>query len=71
METTMREVTFIGRYRVHKHKGHWIVVHMRSHGEGCISRHGSHATACAAARRYDDAEQRRQDKYRDLVRRFV
>lgn len=67
----MREVTLIGRYRVHKHKAHWIVAHLDAHGEGCISTHGSHATACAAAKRYDEADRRRHNHYRDLVRRFV
>jgi hypothetical protein len=67
----MKEVTLIGRYRVHKHHGRWIVVHTHSHGEGCVSRHGSHATACAAAKRYDEADRRKGDRYSDLVRRFV
>lgn len=67
----MREITLIGCYRVHKHKGHWIVVHMGPHGEGCISTHGSHATACAAAKRYDEADRVKDRHYRDLIRRFV
>jgi hypothetical protein len=69
----MQEVTLIGRYRVHKHRRRWIVTHNYSshHGEGCISTHGSHATACAAAKRYDATDRRRQGEYRNLVRRFL
>ena len=67
----MREVTLIGRYRVHKHRRHWIVAHMKAHREGCISTHGSHATACAAAKRYDESDREKERRWQELVRRFV
>ena len=67
----MREVTLIGRYRVYKHSGRWLVTAPHAHGEGCISKHGSHATAVGAAKRYDDADRRRAQSYNELVRRFV
>ena len=55
----MKNVTLIGRYRVYKHKRHWIVTVQHAHGDGCISTHGSYATACAAARRYDQGDRAR------------
>lgn len=67
----MKTVTQIGRYNVYKHKGRWLVTAPHAHGEGCISKHGSHATACAAAKRYDESDRRREQAYGELVRRFV
>lgn len=63
----MMEVTIVGRYRVHKHKRHWIVTIMHQHGEGCISTHGSRATALAAAKRYDDSARQRHREARSLL----
>lgn len=67
----MKQVTLIGRYRVYRHKRHWIVTVQHQHGDGCISTHGSYATAISAAKRYDDSDRRRSHSYSDLVRRFV
>lgn len=67
----MKQVTLIGRYRVYKHKHRWIVTVQHAHGDGCVSTHGSHSTAVAAAKRYDETDQRRAHSYNDLVRRFV
>lgn len=67
----MKEVTLIGRYRVYRHHRRWIVTVQHAHGDGCISAHGSHATAVAAAKRYDEGDRRRARDYGELVRRFV
>jgi hypothetical protein len=67
----MKNVTLIGRYRVYKHSRRWIVTAPHAHGEGCISKHGSHATACAAAKRYDESDRRADDRYNKLIRKFV
>lgn len=56
----MKEVILIGRYRVYKHKQHWIVCVQHAHGDGCISSHATKANALAAARRYDDGDQWRK-----------
>lgn len=66
-----RTVTLIGRYLVHKHRDHWDVVARHARGEFCVSSHGSHATACAAAKRYDAADRRRGQDYSEAVKRFV
>lgn len=67
----MRHVTLIGRYRVHKRGRRWIVVRTHSHGEACVSTHGSYATACGAAKRYDESDQLRHRDWQETVRRFV
>ena len=67
----MKEVTLIGRYRVYRHRGRWIVTALHAHGDACISSHGSHATAVGAANRYDDTDRRRAQCYNELVKRFV
>ena len=63
----MKQVTLIGRFHVHKHKGRWIVTHRNAHGDHCISTHGSHATAVAAAKRYDESARRCYREYRALL----
>lgn len=67
----MQTVTLIGRYRVYKYHRRWIVTRTHAHGEACISSHGSHATACGAARRYHEADLRRGHDYREAVKKFV
>ena len=61
------EVTLIGRFRVHKHHRRWIVTRAHAHGEGCISTHGSYATAIAAAKRYDESARHRHREDRTLL----
>ena len=63
----MKEVTLIGRFRVYKHHRRWIVTRAHAHGEGCISTHGSYATAIAAAKRYDESARRRHREERALL----
>ena len=63
----MKDVTLIGRFRVFKHHRRWIVTRTHAHGEGCISKHGSYATAIAAAKRYDESARRRHGEYRALL----
>jgi hypothetical protein len=67
----MKQVVLIGRYRVYKHKRRWIVTAPHAHGEGCISSHGSQATALSAARRYYDSDLDKDRRWEQLVRRFV
>ena len=63
----MKQVTLIGRFRVYKHRHRWIVVRVHSHGDACISTHGSYATAIAAAKRYDESTRRRHGEERSLL----
>ena len=63
----MKDVTLIGRFRVYKHHRRWIVTRAHAHGEGCLSTHGSYATAIAAAKRYDESRRRCHREERALL----
>ena len=59
-----RIVTCIGRYRIYRGHKYWCVASARS--GVLISRHSNRELAEAAARRYEDGDQRRA-RYRDQL----